>query len=163
MGAGSNGIIFDDLECPLGTKLLKNTNMKLHHIPNSTTFNDLQGPLTRNHMCCIKRYISNDLDGPITRFSKSRQEQGTEMCTYINFVPQFAIYRRQQLSNFTSGVQKRASIVLVHRRPRQILCFPTASTQPGENRVHLVRFTRQLDQNTTALSINSSRCVCNRV
>ena len=34
--------------------------------------------------------------------------------------------------------------------------LPTASTQPGEDRVHLVRFTRQLDQNTTALSINSS-------
>ena len=34
--------------------------------------------------------------------------------------------------------------VLMHRRPRQILCFPTASTQIGENRVHLVRFTRYL-------------------
>ena len=48
-------------------------------------------------------------------------------------------------------------------RPRQILCFLTASTQTGENRVHFVRFTRQLDQNTTALSINSSLRVCNRL
>ena len=65
MGAGSNGIIFDDLEeplirisrslytyksniskrCILGTKLLKNTNRKLYPIylmvPPSMTLSDL--------------------------------------------------------------------------------------------------------------------------
>jgi len=52
---------------------------------------------------------------------------------------------------------------VMHRQPRQILCFFTTSTQTGENLVHLVRFTRQLDQNITALSISSSLSVCYRV
>ena len=53
MDAGSNGIIFDDLDCPLtrlsrcvlGTKLLKNTNRKPYTIyrmvPLSMTLSDL--------------------------------------------------------------------------------------------------------------------------
>ena len=51
----------------------------------------------------------------------------------------------------------------MYRRPRQTLCFPTASTQRGENRVHLVRFTRQLDQNTTALQVCGSVIECDVV
>ena len=49
----------------------------------------------------------------------------------------------------------------MHQRPRQILCFPTTSTQPRKNWVHLVRYRFQLDQNTTAFLINSSLWVCN--